>query len=721
MRLHRPVAPALMITIAGFLSAPATGATDSGQITVQVMHETAPLRGATVESGPARAVTDVRGEAQLVLETGSHAIRVGRPGFDSVTIPVEVRSDGNAPLTVHLQYAALEAEAVVVTATRSATVVGDQPIRVEAVPEEEIEENLTIQPGNVSTLLNEIAGVRLQSTAPGIGGAALSIRGLPGRLTAVLSDGLPLTGAEPGGLGLLQTPPLDLARVEVVKGVASALYGGSVLGGVVNLVSRGPGGEPELLLNRTSRGGTDAVGFASAKLGHGWGLTATGGASLQERADLDKDAWLDLPRYERYVFRPRLYYDSGSGRSLYLTAGAMQEERDGGTVPGRVLSDGTTFADALHTSRVDGGAVGRIRLADGRVWNGRLSATSSAHERWFDGLRVDDRQTTLFAETTLAGHWAGHSWVAGAAIGGDRLHVSGSPGLDYSYTVPAVFVQDEYAPGERTGIVASARVDAHSDYGTFFSPRLSALFRPANELTLRASVGRGFAAPTPFVEEIESVGLGRLSPPGGLRAETATSASLDAQWADGGWEADISVFGSEMRHPLAVRSTAGSAVLELVNETGPRRARGAEAFVRYAAGPLHVIGSYTWLDVSEAAPTGGRRRAQRLPRQTAELALLLEDETRGRAGVELSWTGPQTLHDNPYRGSAPGFVEVNALAEVKLGETAVFLNAINLTDVRQAHYDPLLLPVAGVGGARITDLWAPVAGRVFNLGVRLEF
>jgi hypothetical protein len=31
------------------------------------------------------------------------------------------------------------------------------------------------------------------------------------------------------------------------------------------------------------------------------------------------------------------------------------------------------------------------------------------------------------------------------------------------------------------------------------------------------------------------------------------------------------------------------------------------------------------------------------------------------------------------------------------------------------------LPTPGTGGQRITDLWAPVAGRVFNLGVRLEF
>ena len=139
------------------------------------------------------------------------------------------------------------------------------------MPEEEIEENLTIQPGNVSTLLNELAGVRMESTAPGLGGAALQMRGMPGRLTQVLSDGLPLAGSESGGFGLLQTPPLDLKRVEVIKGVASALYGGSALGGVLNLVSMPPGGEPELLAQshfaRRNRRRGLRVGFAVAATG----------------------------------------------------------------------------------------------------------------------------------------------------------------------------------------------------------------------------------------------------------------------------------------------------------------------------------------------------------------------------------------------------------------------------------------------------------------------
>ncbi len=54
-------------------------------------------------------------------------------------------------------------DAVIVTATRSGQLVRDQPVRVEVVPDEEIRESLTVAPGNLTNILNELAGVRMQS------------------------------------------------------------------------------------------------------------------------------------------------------------------------------------------------------------------------------------------------------------------------------------------------------------------------------------------------------------------------------------------------------------------------------------------------------------------------------------------------------------------------------------------------------------------------------
>lgn len=60
---------------------------------------------------------------------------------------------------------------------------------------------------------------------------------------------------------------MDLGQVEVIKGVASALYDAGALGGVVNLIARRPTAEPEsdFLLNRSSRGATDAVAFLAGR------------------------------------------------------------------------------------------------------------------------------------------------------------------------------------------------------------------------------------------------------------------------------------------------------------------------------------------------------------------------------------------------------------------------------------------------------------------------
>ena len=58
---------------------------------------------------------------------------------------------------------------------------------------------------------------------------------------------------------------------------------------------------------------------------------------------------------------------------------------------------------------------------------------------------------------------------------------------------------------------------------------------------------------------------------------------------------------------------------------------------------------------------------------------------------------------------------------MRIGDVHVFLNAENLTDVRQTHYDPLLLAAQAADGRWTTDVWAPLEGRVFNAGVRLEF
>jgi iron complex outermembrane receptor protein len=711
-----------IFAIAAAAAAAAVAGPDGG-VTVRVRFGAAPVSAAEVRAEAVSAYTDARGEVRLTLSEGEHTVEVRRDGFGFATVPVTVHGAEEISVTVQLQEARLEEEVVVVSATRSGRVVADQPIRVEALPQEEIEENQTIAPGNLTTLLNELGGLRVQTTSPALGGSSLRLQGLGGRYTQILLDELPLYGGQVDGFGLLQTPPLDLDRVEVLKGAKSALYGGRALGGLVNLVSRLPGSEPEVLVNQSSRGGTDAVGFVSGGLGSGWGYTLLGGGHRQREVDADDDGWADLPGYWRTEARPRFFFNDGAGRSLLVTVGAMVEEREGGTLDGAVTPAGTPFRERLHTVRGDGGVVGRFLLANERLVTVRASVTGTRHDRTFGDDVDSDRRGFALGEAALSGTDRGHTWTAGVALQRDAYRSRGLPAFDFTHLVPAVFAQDECTVGEHLAFSASGRVDFDDEHGTFWSPLLSALFRPGAGWNLRLSAGAGYAAPVPFTEDTEVVGLWRVLPLRDGKPERARTVSLDAGWSRPGLEVNGTLFASEIRGPLVLREAAGDpGAFEIVNAPGPTRTYGSELLSRVTAGPLHLIATYTYLRATEADPGGAARRSVPLtPRHAGELACIWEDEDLGRVGFELSYSGGQTLEDDPYRATSPSYFEWSVLGEAKLGEARLFVNAVNLTNVRQTRFDPLVLPARAPDGRWTTDAWAPLGGRVVNAGVRFEF
>ena len=276
----------------------------------------------------------------------------------------------------------IKEDVVVVASTRTDRGLDDQPLRVDVLPREEIEEKMLMTPGDIVMMMNEMGGMRVQATSPSLGAASVRIQGMPGRYTRFLSDGLPLFG-EVGGLGLLQIPPMDLGQVEVIKGVASSMYGAGAMGGVVNLIARRPGSKPvrEFLINRSSRGGTDAVGFYGAPLSTQWGLTLLGGGHWQERIDVNDDAWSDLPRYARGVLRPRIYWDGGGGLTFFATTGVTVEDREGGTAPGDLLPVANVpYLERLDTRRFDVGMVGQIPIRQRYFVTARAAFAQQRHD-----------------------------------------------------------------------------------------------------------------------------------------------------------------------------------------------------------------------------------------------------------------------------------------------------------------------------------------------------
>ncbi|WP_232495532.1 TonB-dependent receptor plug domain-containing protein [Novosphingobium kaempferiae] len=611
---------------------------------------------------------------------------------------------------------------IVVQATRNGRRVQDEPIRVDVINREEIEEKLLMRPGNIAMLVSETPGVRVQTTSSALGAANVRIQGLKGRYTQILADGLPLYGGQTPSIGLLQIPPTDLGQVEIIKGATSALYGPSALGGVINLVSRRPQTAPqgELLLNATSRDGLDATGYVAAPLTGTLSASLTAGYDRQSRRDLNDDGWADMPGYERFAVRPRLFLDAADGTNALLTFGTMAEQRDGGTMPGAAMPDGAPFAQTLRSRRYDLGLTAEMPLEGLGTLHLRASGVTQLHRHVFGDTVEHDRHRTALAEASVGGRVGATNWLAGVAIQVDDYRSKAFADFDYSYFVPALFVQGEHEVAADLTLAASTRWDAHSEYGSHLSPRLSALYRPG-PWTIRASLGRGFYAPTPFVEETEANGLSRLAPYGKLKAEIADSSSIDFGYASGPVEANFSFFASDIDHAQQLQVVDDEHVT-LVSAEGVTRTRGAEVLLRYRWDAVSLTASYVHVVASEPDPDGdGRRTVPLTPRDAVGLVGMWEKEGRGRFGVEAYYTGRQSLDDNPYRTRGKPYVLLGAMGELALGRVSLFANAENLLNVRQTKYDPLLLSRRAPTGAWTVDAWAPTDGFTVNGGVRIRF
>ncbi|HSL24561.1 MAG TPA: TonB-dependent receptor [Vicinamibacterales bacterium] len=599
-------------------------------------------------------------------------------------------------------------EEITVSATRTDRRLEDEPVRVEVLDRDEIEEKMLMTPSDIVMMLNEMGGMRVQATSPSLGAASVRIQGMPGRYTRVLSDGLPLYGEQVGALGLLQIPPMDLGQVEVIKGVASSLYGAGAMGGVINLVSRRPAPETqrELLVNRSMRGATDIVAWQSGPLRGRWGLTLLGSGHWQARNDVDGDDWADLPSYARAVLRPRLFYDSGGGRTLFATLGLTVEERDGGAA---------FHEETLGTRRIDAGMSVQT-LWRRFVLTARSAFAQQRHRHVFGDALERDRHDTAFGELAIRGTAGRHTWVAGAAVERDAYRPRDLPVFEHAFVVPGMFAQDDFSLARWLAISGSVRADAHSEYGGFLSPRVSVLIR-AGRWSSRVSAGIGFLGPSALTEETEATGLTRLRIPVPLRAERGRSASFDLTRTDGPLSYTLTLFGSRVASPVTIRRASG---LTLVNAAEPSSTVGMELLGTLRREPFAVTASYTFVEARRFEETG-YQDAPLTPRHSAGLVGMWEREDVGRFGLEWYYTGKQPLEENPYRERSVPYVIVGLLGEWQLGRLRLFVNGENLTGVRQTRWDSLLRPTRAADGRWTVDAWAPLEGRNVNAGVRLRF
>ncbi|MDA1094527.1 MAG: TonB-dependent receptor [Acidobacteria bacterium] len=690
---------------------------DLGQLQVEVRAGEEPVSGVEVLVAGATTTTDAAGVARLDVPAGATQVSLARNGFVSMTVSVLVVAGEIRRVGVQLEPDVSVAEEVIVVAsTRSDRRIDDQPLRVEVLNREEIEEKMLMTPGDIVMLLSEMGGMRVQTTSPSLGGASVRIQGMRGRYTRFLSDGLPLYGSQPGGLGLLQTPPMDLGQVEVIKGMASALYGAGAMGGVVNLVSRRPGDEleREVLVNQSTRGATDGVVWLSSPVSDAWGMTLVGGGHRQEQTDADGDGWSDLAHYTRGIVRPRVFWDNGQGQSLFLTTGFTEERRAGGTQPGRVIpATGESYREGLETRRFDVGGLWQT-VAGRSVVTARGTVARQWHDHQFGETLERDRHGIGFGEVTVRRAVGRHTWLVGLAVEHETYQPRDVPQFAYTFTTPGLFLQNDVDVRPWLALSMSGRVDRHNAYGWFASPRVSALLR-SGEWSTRLSAGTGFVGPTPLTEETEAAGLARLRVDGPLRAERGRSVSVDLTRTQGPVSYTATLFAGRVVDPVDVDRSA----YRLRNLDDPTTNVGLELLGLYRRAPIAFTASYTYVRARERVG-GVVDDVAQTPRHSVGVVAMMENED-GRLGFELYYTGRQRVDANPYRTSGAPYTLMGLLAERRVGRLRLFVNLENLTDVRQQDWDPVIRPDRAVDGRWTVDGWAPLDGRIVNGGVRVPF
>ena len=233
--------------------------------------------------------SDKNGKAVLKnIKDGNNVIEVSFIGYKTIerTINFPVK-DSTTAITILLAAENENLDEVIVSSSRTNSHIDDLNTKVEVLGQDDMDEESTVVPGSITSILGDLSIITIQRTNPVNGNDAIRMQGLDPRYTQIMRDGLPLYGGFSGSLGVLSIPPLDLKQVEIIKGSASTLYGGGAIGGLINFISKAPSDSAKttLTFNGTSLKEYNLNAFTSKKNGK-FGITLFGGANIKTPYDI---------------------------------------------------------------------------------------------------------------------------------------------------------------------------------------------------------------------------------------------------------------------------------------------------------------------------------------------------------------------------------------------------------------------------------------------------
>ncbi|MEO6329699.1 MAG: TonB-dependent receptor [Ginsengibacter sp.] len=687
-----------------------------------------PAQNATVQikSLKLSAITDYSGNVVLNnIPNGRQLVEITSVGYKDIektfTFPIAITDTVQFLLERETQ----ELDEVKISSTRSNRSISATPTRVEVIAQEEVQEEATMRPGDIRMLLAESTGIQTQQTSATSASASIRIQGLDGRYTQILKDGFPIYSGAANGLGLLQTPPLDLRQVEIIKGATSTLYGGGAIAGLINLITKVPVDKREVSfnINATSAGGLDINNFYSQKF-RKTGVTLFVSRNTNKAYDPAGIGFTAIPKFERYTINPKLFLYFNDKSKVNFCVNTTFENRLGGDIK-FIKGEGDSTHSYFERNKTK-------RLSTQLTLDHQLNEESSIKIKnsigYFNrvinskGYSFNGTQYSTFTEATYVNNKEESDWVAGVNVLTDQFKETPStPTIlrNYNQTTFGFFVQNTWNASNWLTLETGLRGDYVKGYGFALLPRLSSLFKIASGLTSRIGGGFGYKAPTIFTEESERLLYKNVLPINSTtnNLERSYGANWDINYRVSFGKMTFSInqffFYTYLNHPLSLDKISND-LYKFKNIPGHLNSKGAETNIKFSYDELALYLGYTYTD-AKINNHGMISENPLTPRHRFNTALVYEVEDKWKIGSEIYYFSKQKLNDG---STGKNYWLTGLVAERLFKKFSLYINFENFGDVRQTKFESIY--TGTITNPVFKDIYAPLEGFVFNGGIKLK-
>jgi vitamin B12 transporter len=506
-------------------------------------------------------------------------------------------------------------EDIVVTATRAPGGIGRDLYggSVTVIDEEALQDRQVRQ---ISDVLRDVPGFSV-SRSGGVGGLTqIRLRGSEANHTLVLIDGIEAADPYRGGeLDFASLIADETARIEVLRGQQSALYGPDAIGGVIHYITAS-GADAPGLRGRIEAGSFGSIGGAARFAGVASGLDyalqgafdVTDGTPTARLGTRDLDAASTaLSAKLGYALAPNLRLSAVARHAR--SEGEFNGTDEDFTSPTYNLVIDT---DDEYESRAWYGLLrGDLDLMDGR-WTHALSAQFSdisRRERDGDGPTFGSESGRLKGsyETSFRFDSGSARHVVTAAADLEReqarmIAVSGTPDARHQRRRTdnlGLVAAYDLTIGDRIGFGASIRHDDNERFDDATTWRLRGSVRVAGPLYLRAAAGTGVKNPTLF--ELFGYDPGNFVGNPALQPETSRGweAGADIVLRDGAIRLGATYFNATLRNEIYALYSPTYVETPANRETDSRQ-QGVELFASaHLSTSWRVDLAYTYTDAEE--------------------------------------------------------------------------------------------------------------------------